>query len=438
MKRRATWLAQGYRRWKDLLVGLEGAEESIASSGISFQLWRLYQHFWLLCLVFPIVSLVQAPPSTVRLGLALAGLAGYVVGYTWLMWPHPASHGARERAQSWRSRLLLLGLLVLVLLLSLSEGRAFLWLFIGVSACAGILLPLRAALLAIILLIALPVVISLSTAGGVQAVDWLYLLPLLLLIRGLGLDMLGGVRLFGVIRELQAARRDLARLAVAEERLRLARDLHDLLGRHLSMIALKSELAERLVEGDPLQARHEMREVEQVARQTLREVREAVAGYRHPTLQSELESAQQLLEAAGIEHQLELAALKLPPVLDAVLAWVVREGVTNVVRHSRARRCRIQVTHVERWVRIEVTNDDRKLSQQGPTPLTKPASGSGLVSLAERVAAQGGHLEADPWLSDGITGFRLLVELPVPPPEQQSNRAVLIKTDQADPEGATP
>ncbi len=154
----------------------------------------------------------------------------------------------------------MLGLLVLVFLLSLGYSRAFLWLFIGVSACVGILLPLRTALLAIMLLMVLPVVISLSTAGEVQAVDWLSLLPLLLLIRGLGLDMLGGVHLFRTIRELQVARRDLARLAVAEERLRLARDLHDLLGRHLSMIALKSELAGRMVEGDPAQARREMGE----------------------------------------------------------------------------------------------------------------------------------------------------------------------------------
>lgn len=430
MKRGGTWLAQGYRRWKDLLVGLEGAEEAIASSGISFHLWRLYQHFWLLCLAFPIVALAQAPPSTMRLALALAGLAGYVAGYTWLLWPHPASYGARERARSWRSRLLLLGLLVLVLLLSLSEGRAFLWLFIGVSACVGILLPLRAALLAIILLMVLPVVISLSTAGEVQAVDWLSLLPLLLLIRGLGLDMLGGVRLFRVIRELQAARRDLARLAVAEERLRLARDLHDLLGRHLSMMALKCELAGRLVESDPAQARHEMREVEQVARQTLREVREAVAGYRQPRLESELEGARQVLEAAGITWQIEQTGEPLPAAIDTVLAWVVREGVTNVVRHSRARRCDIEVTQAAGQVRITISNDDRTPPQQAPKPLTEPANGSGLVSLAERVAAQGGHLEAGPWPSDGVVGFRLQVELPLRSPVKHGDGAALVQAHQ--------
>lgn len=413
MKSSGAWLAQGYRRWKDFLLGLEGAEESIASSGISFQLWRLYQHFWLLCLVFPIVALIQAPPSIVRLGLALTGLVGFAACYTWLMWPHPASRGARQRAQSPLSLLLLILLLVLVLLLSLSYGRAFLWLFIGVSASAGVLLPWRVALVSLVVLMALPLLISVTMAGGVVTVDWLYLLPLLLLIRGLGLDMLGGVRLFRVIGELQAARRDLARLAVLEERLRVARDLHDLLGHTLSMIVLKSELARRLVTQDPGRTEQEIAEVEAVARQTLQEVREAVAGYRQPTLQSELEGAQQLLEAAGIHHQLEQAAVRLPPAIDAVLAWVVREGVTNVVRHSRARWCGIQVTQTSGQLRLEVTNDDRKLVMQRPEGLTISVPGSGLNGLVERAAALGGHVKAEPRLADGASGFRLQVEVPL-------------------------
>ncbi len=413
MNSRGAWLAQGYRRWKDFLLGLEGAEESIASSGISFQLWRLYQHFWLLCLVFPIVALIQAPPSPTRLGLALVGLVGFAACYTWLMWPHPASRGARHRAQSPLSLLLLTLLLVLVILLSLSYGRAFLWLFIGVSACAGVLMSWRAALLGIVVLMVLPVAISIFIAGGLRAVDWVYLLPLLLLIRGLGLDLLGGARLFRVIGELQAARRDLARLAVMEERLRMARDLHDLLGQTLSMIALKSELARRVLPQDPERAAQELTEVETAARQTLRDVREAVVGYRQPTLQSELDGAEQLLDAAGIDLQVEQIVERLPPAIEATLAWVVREGVTNVVRHSRASRCCIQVTQASEQVRIEVTNDARKLGVEALEELTKTARGSGLSGIAERVAALGGHMEAGPLPVNGIVSFRLCVEIPL-------------------------
>src|SRR6185312_775970 len=138
----------------------------------------------------------------------------------------------------------------------------------------GVIFRLLPAFIVVSLLMLMPVLISLLVQGGIEHVDWPLTIALLLLVR------------------------ELARLAVAEERLRVARDLHDLLGHTLSMIALKSELARRLVAQDPERAAQEIAEVEGVARQTLREVREAVAGYRHPTLQSELEGAQQLLEAA--------------------------------------------------------------------------------------------------------------------------------------------
>ncbi len=437
MNRTGAWLAQGYRRWKDFLLGLEGAEESIASSGISFQLWRLYQHFWLLCLVFPIVALIQAPPSPPRLGLALGGLAGFAACYTWLMWPHPASRGARHRAQSPLSLLLLTLLLILVLLLSLSYGRAFLWLFIGVSASAGVLMSWRAALLSIVVLMILPVAIGILLAGGVRTVDWLYLLPLLLLIRALGLDLLGGARLFRVIGELQVARRELARLAVMEERLRVARDLHDLLGQALSMIALKSELARRLVPQDPERAAQELTEVETAARQTLRDVREAVVGYRQPTLQSELEGAEQLLDAAGIDLWVEQTVERLPPTIEAALAWVVREGVTNVVRHSRARWCRIQVMQASEQVRIEVTNDTQKLGAGGLKRLTKAARGSGLSGIAERVAALGGHMEAGTLLVNGAVGFHLYVEVPLVSARESRNGGLSVSAHRTARGGAT-
>jgi len=144
--------------------------------------------------------------------------------------------------------------------------------------------------------------------------------------------------------------------AVIEERMRMARDLHDLLGHTLAMIALKSELAARLVAENPVQAAQEMRDVERAARQTLREVRVVVAGARQPTLQSELDGARQLLEAAGIVYTLEQTAEALPAPVDAVLAWTIREGVTNVIRHSRARWCHIRLVATEASV---VRRDDQ-------------------------------------------------------------------------------
>ncbi len=412
------------------------SEAIIASSGIAFHLWRLYQHFWLVCLLFPLVSLVRAPGQLSHLLPGLGALAFFAASYTWLMWPHPVSRAERNYRQIQPQIALFAVLVALVLALSAADGLAFLWLFIGLGACAGVIFRFIHAFIIVSLLMLMLVLLSLLVQGSIERVDWPLTIALLLLVRGLGLDMIGLARMGRAIRELYIARRELARLAVVEERLRVARDLHDLLGHTLSMIALKSELARRLVEHDPAQAAREMHEVEKVARQILREVREAVAGYRQPTLQSELEGAQQLLEAAGIDCQLEHPIGRLPPAIDAVLAWGVREGVTNVVRHSRARHCRIRVMQAAGWVCVEVTNDDRRPSRQDRPLLTTP--GSGLAGLAERVVALGGHIEARPTLADGVAGFRLQVELPISLPAPQGNKAALVKTSQPAEEEATP
>ncbi len=260
--------------------GTQPAEEGIASSGVTFHLWRLYQHAWLVCLLFPLVSLVRDPFPVWHLALGLGALVGFAGSYTWLMWPHPASQRARTRAQSRTSFFLFIGLSVLVLVSSAMYGSAWLWLLIGTSAIAGLLLPLRGAFAAVVLFTLFPLFLMLKLHGGLAGVDLWWLIALMLLVRGLGLDMIGVARMGSAIRELHAARRELARLAVIEERERLSRDLHDLLGQTLSMITLKSELARQLVTEEPDRCTQELSEIERVARQTLREVREAVAGNR--------------------------------------------------------------------------------------------------------------------------------------------------------------
>jgi two-component system sensor histidine kinase DesK len=222
--------------------------------------------------------------------------------------------------------------------------------------------------------------------------------------------MIGIARLADALRELHAARGELARQAVTEERLRLARDLHDLLGHTLSLITLKSELAGRLLEKEPARAAQEIHEIEREARQALREVREAVAGYRQPTLRSELDGARQILEAAGITCTVEPTAEVLPPAIDAVLAWTVREGVTNVIRHSRAQVCTIRVSRGDGKVWVEVINDGYREKER---ETIHARMGSGLSGLTERVTAQGGHIEAGSLSGEGNPGYRLRVELPL-------------------------
>src|SRR5712692_9447835 len=387
------------------------AEEGIASSGITFHLWRLYQHAWLACLFFPFISLVSEPTPLWHLVLGLLALIFFAASYTWLMWPHPASQGARVRARSRISSMLFVILSVLVLVFSLVDGSAWLWLFIGTSAIAGVLLPMRGAFAAVVLYTLLPLFITIGTHGGIAGVDWWWLIALMLLVRGLGLDMIGVARMGSAIRELHTARRELARLAVIDARQRLSRDLHDLLGQTLSMITLKSELARHLVTEEPERCAQELSEIERVARKSLREVREAVAGYRQPTLSSELEGARQLLAAAGIDVEIESINEVLPPAFDAALAWTVREGVTNVIRHSRARQCRIHVTKKNGTVVAEVLNDGGQREQVEST--VRP--GLGLAGLRERVSALGGRMEAGSLTLSGKEHFRVRVELPTQP-----------------------
>ena len=383
-------------------------QEIIAASGISVRLWRLYAYFWFICLLFPILSLIQAHPAGFHLLITVLGLFIFVSAYFWVMWPHPLSDRARTQVRLPSALTLIIGLTILVILLSILNGSSFLWLFIGVSAIAGITLSFRNASITVIALTLLTVAANVSLDRTITSANWLQIIPLALLVRGLGLDMIGFVRLSDALRELQRAREELARQAVTEERLRMARDLHDLLGHTLSLITLKSELAGRLVQKDPQAATGQIHEVERVARQALRDVREAVAGYRQRTLRGELDGARQILEAAGIECTIEYESQSLPPSTDMVLAWVVREGVTNVIRHSRAQHCQIRITSSDGYVRAEISNDGYPRKETFTVEW-----GSGLSGLAERVAKAGGKLELGRQPTSSGPGFQISVEIPV-------------------------
>ena len=228
---------------------------------------------------------------------------------------------------------------------------------------------------------------------------------------GVGMMMLVLADLRTRNRELHEARAELARVAVAEERARFARDLHDLLGHTLSVIALKAELAGRLLgERAPDAAAH-VGEIEKVARGALSEVREAVSGYRQPTLDDELTGARMALSAAGIKTEVERPAVKLDPTVEAVLAWTVREGATNVIRHSQARRCSVRITAGLGEAGVEVLDDG--LGQpgvDGDRSARNGHAGNGLEGLAERVERLHGRIEAGERREGG---FRLAVRVPI-------------------------
>ncbi|MFD8424177.1 sensor histidine kinase [Streptomyces sp. NPDC059466] len=229
------------------------------------------------------------------------------------------------------------------------------------------------------------------------------------------------VWLLNAVYELDAARETRARLAVAEERLRFGRDLHDVMGRNLAVIALKSELAVQLARRGRPEAVDQMTEVQRLARESQREVREVVRGYREADLTVELAGAQGVLTAAGIACEVTGPATGLPAQVQSALGWVVREATTNVLRHGDARRCGVTLRVADGKVTLTVENDgvpDAVAAGPGAAESTGrngPGGGSGLVGLRERLAGLDGTLRAGPG-DDGT--FRLTAEIPMPnPPE---------------------
>ncbi|MGX1761044.1 sensor histidine kinase [Streptomyces lydicus] len=190
--------------------------------------------------------------------------------------------------------------------------------------------------------------------------------------------------LFDTIQELNATRQELARSAVEKERLRFSRDLHDLLGHTLSVVVVKAEAVRRLAPRNLDAALAQAADIEAVGRQALTEIREAVTGYREGSLTTELDRARSVLEAAGIEPVVRQAGPPLPPQAGALLGWVVREGVTNTVRHSGATRCEIDVHADEERVRLTLTDDGRGPVSSGAAPAP------GLAWLRDHVPGRGG------------------------------------------------
>lgn len=195
------------------------------------------------------------------------------------------------------------------------------------------------------------------------------------------------VWLWSVIRQLDDARAVAADLAVAEERLRFAAELHDVQGHHLQAIALKGELAERLIGHDDAAARAQAAAVSELARQALRETRGVVQGYRRTSLSTEIGNAVDILRAAGIAAAVDGDATLVPPALQPLFGALVREGTTNILRHTAAGACDLVVSVVDGRARVRLSNDGVRATTGAP--------GSGIDSLRERFAAVGGQLRTE-------------------------------------------
>ncbi|MBB6547997.1 sensor histidine kinase [Nonomuraea rubra] len=295
-------------------------------------------------------------------------------------------------------KLLLAGVLsaVVLALSPLDSPSSVMWLqtvTFWASLAALYLRPLAMIVMAAAQVAVVTVYCTLMTIQGWQGVLVVQVVNSVLMIGA----MLVWRWLWWVIRDAHKSREARARLAVAEERLRFARDLHDLLGHSLSVITLKSELAAKLATKDADRAAAEMAEVRALAGESLFEVQQAVHGYQALDLDEELAGVRAALEAAGVRCAIEARTDSLSPSARMLLAWAVREGGTNILKHSAATRCEITIDEGV----LEMLND-------GVTEL--PATpGSGLRGLSERLVTVGGSFTAEP-----TPGGRFLLRAVVP------------------------
>lgn len=355
--------------------------------------WTPYAWLIYLAVFFAYLPQVDyAPVEWLLVGLALAAFLGlYFVGY-WI----------RDRRLLW----VIAGITVIGLMLAPRNPGASVF-FVYATAFAGFTGSRR---------LAIGVIVAVVLTLGAEA--WVLGLPPSFSIPGVVFGLLiGGVNShYGEVARtrarLQRAEEEVERLATLAERERIARDLHDLLGHTLSLITLKAELAGRLLDRDPARAAAEIRDVERISRTALDEVRQAVTGYRASGLDAELANAKLATAAAGIALKCDIDPHATLQVDVRALAMVLREAVTNVIRHSGATSCGLTIERQDRTVRVTLEDNGRGLAGSD--------EGSGIAGMRARVAALGGQLR----LEDGA-GTRLVVELP-DTPENHAGSARLV------------
>jgi len=330
---------------------------------------------------------------------AIAVLAALAIGALQLRHSFAAARGERPRRWPWT----LLALIVLVYLPMVWFGMGWAPMQYFVMASAVMLLrgwPAGIAAAAPLLATAAWVVGEGPLPGESAAQETLAVIYWTVGLATGAVALYSAARLVRVLDELEATRTELAELAIGRERLRISRDLHDLLGHSLSAISLKGDLARRLLPSNVHAARAEIEGLTQVARDALRGVH-AVARDKHAlSLRTETDGAAALLGAAGIDARIEVDLPDLARPAEDVLAWAVREGITNVLRHSQATTCSVTAARRDAMVRLEIVNDGARPSAGG---------GNGLAGLAARAGALSGSAAGE--RTHGGR-FRLLVEIP--------------------------
>jgi two-component system sensor histidine kinase DesK len=334
-----------------------------------------------LCLAYALAPFLSVDPrrtGVVSLAVMAVGVLAFYVAFTRVTW-----RAVRGPVPTDRRRVDLVVSAIVAVAMCLRFGLSWAPL-IALSTGAAVLALSRHRALAFAGVTLFAEVLA-GASLGASAIDMVKLLGEAVVVTAV-VYTLGWLARLG--QELDRSRAELARLAVLEERLRFARDLHDVLGHTLSVIALKSEAAARLGPVQPDRALTEMSSVADIARGALGDVRALVRGYRQVSLEAEVDGVVGILRAAGIHCDVTVPAEPLPGPVRDVFGWVVREAVTNVLRHSTATRCAITLRAAAGEAVLEIVND-------GAPPGTSRAAGNGLAGLAERLGSVGGRLASE-------------------------------------------
>jgi two-component system sensor histidine kinase DesK len=385
-------------------MGPDEDHARLAGGRLGVVLRWFFSGVWLIYLIGPVADLFDPKyhRSVAYQAGAVTLVAVFCVLYVFLL-----SIWWQNRA---RGRIGLAALAALALTASLVFGKDWTSIFIYVSAAAGFIIWDRRRALLVVAACTVTYVVVSEIVHVTPDNLWGELLPVALI----GFAMIGFKMQIVLNIQLRQARGEVAKLAANEERLRLARDMHDLTGQSLSLITLKSELAVKRLSRLPASPEvdavaTELADIGRVSRQTLHDIREAVSGYRRPTLAVEIITARTSMEAAAIALDDDPALMTRSGTFDAeaeaVLAWCLREAATNVVRHSGAQHCRIRLTERHHELALEVSDDGRGVAANGT------ATGSGLHNMSERLSAVGGRFSAGPG-RDGH-GFRLVATVPL-------------------------
>ncbi|GAA3902931.1 hypothetical protein GCM10023084_64290 [Streptomyces lacrimifluminis] len=327
------------------------------------------------------LNILDAKPGPLALGASALGFSLVFL----LQLVHTTERMGRFRARWYRWTLTLQALLTYLPLFALGFGWGGMAGFLG----ASLLLVLRP-------VVAWPLFGLVAAAAwatgpllGMNPLSSMYIAVSTILT---GLIVYGLNRLAQLVVEVQAAQTELARLAVTQERLRFARDLHDLLGYSLSAVTLKSELACRLVPTDPERALDELRSILEISRQALSDVRTVARGYRDMSMTREAVSAQAVLAAAGIQVEVKCSADPPEGEVNTIMATVLREAITNLLRHSKAENCRIESWTTDSGELALTIANDGVQPVSGSGDRSDTADGSGLGNLQFRLTSIGGEL----------------------------------------------